>query len=142
MFRLGIYITDLSMHDVSRDLVLVGTQQSQELTQAFDQVSRIPQRGSKHISVRNGFRLLKTNPTMALAKDVPPSKETEVKKNEQNFVHVFECLLCKISGKGQEPQTGVGGEAAGRPDQERRRTVVTDAAQNDRDGDSSRQEAE
>ncbi len=41
MFRLGIYITDLSMHDVSRDLVLVGTQQSQELTQAFDQVQKI-----------------------------------------------------------------------------------------------------
>ncbi len=38
MFKLGIYLTDLSMHDVSRDLVLVGTQQSQELTNAFNQV--------------------------------------------------------------------------------------------------------
>ena len=40
MFKLGVYITDLSMHDVSRDLVLVGTQQSQELTQAVSQVRK------------------------------------------------------------------------------------------------------
>ena len=40
MFKLGVYITDLSMHDVSRDLVLVGTQQSQELTQAVTQVRK------------------------------------------------------------------------------------------------------
>ncbi len=31
MFDLGVYLTDLSMHDVSRDLILVGAQQSREL---------------------------------------------------------------------------------------------------------------
>ena len=41
MFELGIYITDLSMHDVSRDLILVGTQQSNELSSALEQVRQI-----------------------------------------------------------------------------------------------------
>ena len=41
MFEMGVYITDLSMHDVSRDLILVGTQQSNELTQALEQVSTV-----------------------------------------------------------------------------------------------------
>jgi guanylate cyclase len=36
MFETGFYINDLSMHDSSRDLVLVGTQQSAELKQALD----------------------------------------------------------------------------------------------------------
>jgi hypothetical protein len=37
MFSTGFYINDLSMHDSSRDLVLVGTQQSAELKLALDQ---------------------------------------------------------------------------------------------------------
>ncbi|XP_013410654.1 soluble guanylate cyclase 88E [Lingula anatina] len=37
MFRAGLYINDLSMHDSSRDLVLAGTQQSAELKLALDQ---------------------------------------------------------------------------------------------------------
>nr|ACC95433.1 soluble guanylyl cyclase beta-3 subunit [Lymnaea stagnalis] len=37
MFRIGLYINDLSMHDSSRDLVLAGTQQSAELKLALDQ---------------------------------------------------------------------------------------------------------
>jgi guanylate cyclase len=37
MFTTGFYINDLSMHDSSRDLVLVGTQQSAELKLATDQ---------------------------------------------------------------------------------------------------------
>jgi guanylate cyclase len=37
MFNTGFYINDLSMHDSSRDLVLVGTQQSAELKLAADQ---------------------------------------------------------------------------------------------------------
>jgi guanylate cyclase len=37
MFLTGFYINDLSMHDSSRDLVLVGTQQSAELKLALDQ---------------------------------------------------------------------------------------------------------
>ena len=37
MFKTGFYINDLSMHDSSRDLVLVGTQQSAELKLALDQ---------------------------------------------------------------------------------------------------------
>ena len=37
MFQTGFYINDLSMHDSSRDLVLVGTQQSAELKLALDQ---------------------------------------------------------------------------------------------------------
>jgi guanylate cyclase len=37
MFHTGFYINDLSMHDSSRDLVLVGTQQSAELKLALDQ---------------------------------------------------------------------------------------------------------
>lgn len=39
MFKSGLYINDLSMHDSSRDLVLAGTQQSAELKLALDQVS-------------------------------------------------------------------------------------------------------
>ena len=39
MFDLGLYINDLSMHDVSRDLVLIGIQQSKELKSALNQVS-------------------------------------------------------------------------------------------------------
>lgn len=38
MFKSGLYINDLSMHDSSRDLVLAGTQQSAELKLALDQV--------------------------------------------------------------------------------------------------------
>ena len=38
MFKTGLYINDLSMHDSSRDLVLAGTQQSAELKLALDQV--------------------------------------------------------------------------------------------------------
>ncbi|GFO01294.1 soluble guanylate cyclase 88e [Plakobranchus ocellatus] len=37
MFKIGLYINDLSMHDSSRDLVLAGTQQSAELKLALDQ---------------------------------------------------------------------------------------------------------
>ena len=37
MFNTGFYINDLSMHDSSRDLVLVGTQQSAELKLTLDQ---------------------------------------------------------------------------------------------------------
>ncbi|XP_060935164.1 soluble guanylate cyclase 88E-like [Limanda limanda] len=37
MFRTGLYINDLSMHDSSRDLVLAGTQQSEELKRALIQ---------------------------------------------------------------------------------------------------------
>ena len=39
MFKTGLYINDLSMHDSSRDLVLAGTQQSAELKLALDQVT-------------------------------------------------------------------------------------------------------
>ena len=38
MFRLGLYINDLSIHDSSRELVLAGTQQSVELKMLLDQV--------------------------------------------------------------------------------------------------------
>ncbi|KAI8499673.1 hypothetical protein Bbelb_227240 [Branchiostoma belcheri] len=37
MYRIGLFINDLSMHDSSRDLVLTGTQQSAELKLALDQ---------------------------------------------------------------------------------------------------------
>ncbi|KAL8614432.1 hypothetical protein ACOMHN_007768 [Nucella lapillus] len=37
MFKAGLYINDLSMHDCSRDLVLAGTQQSAELKLALAQ---------------------------------------------------------------------------------------------------------
>lgn len=37
MFNIGFYINDLSMHDLSRDLVLIGSQQSAELKIALDQ---------------------------------------------------------------------------------------------------------
>ncbi|CAC5416951.1 E4.6.1.2 [Mytilus coruscus] len=37
MFRAGLFINDLSLHDSSRDLVLAGTQQSAELKLALDQ---------------------------------------------------------------------------------------------------------
>ncbi|CAB1337056.1 unnamed protein product [Coregonus sp. 'balchen'] len=37
MFKTGLYINDLSMHDSSRDLVLAGTQQSEELKRALIQ---------------------------------------------------------------------------------------------------------
>lgn len=40
MFKTGLYINDLSMHDSSRDLVLAGTQQSEELKRALIQVHR------------------------------------------------------------------------------------------------------
>lgn len=40
MFKTGLYINDLSMHDSSRDLVLAGTQQSEELKRALIQVLR------------------------------------------------------------------------------------------------------
>lgn len=38
MFDLSVYITDLSMHDVSRDLILVGAQQSRELAELLSKV--------------------------------------------------------------------------------------------------------
>ena len=37
MFHSGFYLNDLSLHDGSRDLILVGTQQSAELQMALDQ---------------------------------------------------------------------------------------------------------
>ena len=39
MFDLNVYITDLSMHDVSRDLILVGAQQSRELAELLTKVN-------------------------------------------------------------------------------------------------------
>lgn len=53
MFKTGLYINDLSMHDSSRDLVLAGTQQSAELKLALDQV------GSKFSSIFQVFLLQK-----------------------------------------------------------------------------------
>ena len=38
MFDMGLYIHDLSMHGASRDIVLLGSQQSKELTQAVHKV--------------------------------------------------------------------------------------------------------
>lgn len=43
MFKTGLYINDLSMHDSSRDLVLAGTQQSEELKRALIQVRHAPE---------------------------------------------------------------------------------------------------
>lgn len=40
MFKLGLYINDLSIHDSSRELVLAGTQQSAELKLLLDQVKQ------------------------------------------------------------------------------------------------------
>ncbi|XP_070565560.1 soluble guanylate cyclase 88E-like [Ptychodera flava] len=40
LFRTGLFINDLSLHDSSRDLALVGTQQSAELKMALDQEQR------------------------------------------------------------------------------------------------------
>ena len=37
MFHTGFYINDLSMHDSSRELILVGSQQSAELKLALEQ---------------------------------------------------------------------------------------------------------
>jgi guanylate cyclase len=37
MFQSGLYLNDLSMHDSSRDFVLVGSQQQAELKLALDQ---------------------------------------------------------------------------------------------------------
>ena len=37
MFNTGFYINDLSMHDSSRELILVGSQQSAELKLALEQ---------------------------------------------------------------------------------------------------------
>ena len=37
MFNTGFYLNDLSIHDSSRELVLVGSQQSAELKLALDQ---------------------------------------------------------------------------------------------------------
>lgn len=39
MWKAGLFVNDLSMHDSSRDLVLAGEQQSAELKLALDQVS-------------------------------------------------------------------------------------------------------
>ena len=38
LYESGIYISDLSMHDSSRDYVLAGSQQNPELTLALNQV--------------------------------------------------------------------------------------------------------
>ena len=38
MFNIGLYLNDLSLHDASRDLVLVGNQKSTELKIALHQV--------------------------------------------------------------------------------------------------------
>uniref|UniRef100_A0A8C2ZYI3 guanylate cyclase n=1 Tax=Cyclopterus lumpus TaxID=8103 RepID=A0A8C2ZYI3_CYCLU len=48
MFRTGLYINDLSMHDSSRDLVLAGTQQSEELKRALIQVHSANVNRHKH----------------------------------------------------------------------------------------------
>ena len=52
MFKLGLYINDLSIHDSSRELVLAGTQQSAELKLLLDQVSSSPQEivSSNHLN--------------------------------------------------------------------------------------------
>ncbi len=36
---MGVYISDLCMHDASRDMVMVGTNQSKTLKSALNQVS-------------------------------------------------------------------------------------------------------
>ena len=38
MFNIGLFLNDLSLHDASRDLVLVGNHKSAELKIALDQV--------------------------------------------------------------------------------------------------------
>ena len=38
MFELGLYIDDLAMHDVSRDLILIGIQQPKEFKLALNRV--------------------------------------------------------------------------------------------------------
>lgn len=50
MFKTGLYINDLSMHDSSRDLVLAGTQQSEELKRALIQVHPALERSCVSIS--------------------------------------------------------------------------------------------
>ncbi len=39
MYNIGLYLNDLSIHDASRDLVVVGNQKSAELKLALDQVN-------------------------------------------------------------------------------------------------------
>lgn len=40
MWKTGLFINDLSMHDSSRDMVLAGEQQSAELRLALEQVRK------------------------------------------------------------------------------------------------------
>ncbi|KAI4819582.1 hypothetical protein KUCAC02_004822 [Chaenocephalus aceratus] len=51
MFKTGLYINDLSMHDSSRDLVLAGTQQSEELKRALIQEQKKSSKLEEHEDV-------------------------------------------------------------------------------------------
>ena len=45
MTRVGLYLTDLPLHDSSRDLVLAGSQQTTEIKLAFAKVRTYVVRG-------------------------------------------------------------------------------------------------
>ncbi len=50
MFETGMFLNDLSIHDSSRELVLLGTQQQAELKLTLDQVKCTHKEGGHHYS--------------------------------------------------------------------------------------------
>ncbi len=92
MFNTGFYINDLSMHDSSRDLVLVGTHQSAELKLALDQEKQ------KSMALEDSMKKLdvEMKKTDQLLYQMIPKKIAErIKGGEpvMNLVEVFYCVL-------------------------------------------------
>jgi guanylate cyclase len=79
MFNTGFYLNDLSMHDSSRDLVLVGTQQTAELKLAIDQEK---QKSSSLVEVMDKL-------------------EIEVKKNNEILCQMMPKRIVERIGDGE-----------------------------------------
>jgi guanylate cyclase, other len=93
MFNSGFYINDLSMHDSSRDLVLVGTQKSTELKATLEQEKQKSKalEGSKK---KLDIEMAKAD---ALLNQMIPRKIAERMRNGENMMNLCQVFtVCTI----------------------------------------------
>uniref|UniRef100_A0A3Q2YIB4 guanylate cyclase n=1 Tax=Hippocampus comes TaxID=109280 RepID=A0A3Q2YIB4_HIPCM len=99
MFKTGLYINDLSMHDSSRDLVLAGTQQSEELKRALIQVPALKK--MLHITPLSVARRLLINSKSSKLEESMKMLDYEMKKTDDLLYRMIPKPVAKRLRKGE-----------------------------------------
>ena len=95
LYHTGLYINDLSMHDGSRDLIIIGTQHSNDLKAALNEEKK----KSKQLEVN----MKKLNETRKIGDELLyrllPKKIADRLRNGEPSISLCEVCECKCSLK-------------------------------------------